>query len=104
MVNSTSATVEFVFAPEERDLHSFDYHDARAGVDLFANLDQDARHLAGHRRDDMRSLVCVFLRHLRTAQAFRIGEGDRVTRRADHDVDSLSGFGAAFDSTIEDPA
>src|SRR2546421_205540 len=85
-------------------LHSFDYHDARAGVDLFADTYQDAHHLAGHWGDDVRRFDRVRVQHFRAAQTFGIDDCDRVTLRANNHVDCPAGFGPALNATIEDPA
>src|SRR5207237_1011677 len=85
-------------------LHSFDYQDAGAGVDLFADSYQDAHHLAGHWRDDVRSFDRVRVNCLCTAQTFGIRDGERITIRADNHVECPAGLGPAFDPTIEDLA
>src|SRR2546421_8359244 len=82
-------------------LHSFDYDDAGSRFDLVANLDQHAHHFPGHGRDDARGFVCLRGRTAGAPQAFRIGERDSITLRANCNHDGVAGFRATLDAAIK---
>src|SRR5205823_10287946 len=82
----------------------FDYGNGGAGFDLLVNRDEHFHNLAGHRRDDVRSLVGISAQGLCTAPSFRVRERNRKAGRPNDNINLFARFGSAFNSAIENSA